>query len=163
MISRVIEDGLIACIPFTIVVWTTFLLKPRLWLHSLPVDIQAAAGPKTEAEKRATVSTGALVLLCFFGVPILLTWRLDAATPDGLTFREALVHLYAVWMVINLWDLVGIDWPYVYFMDPGRPPIPGTAGLAGYKDYAFHARKFVKASVFSLLIILPAAALIAMA
>ena len=51
-------------------------------------------------------------------------------------------------MVVNAWDLVGIDWPYAYCMDPDRPPIPGTAGAHGYKDHTFHARAFLKASVF---------------
>jgi hypothetical protein len=160
MLRRVILDGAIACVPFTIVAWTTFRLKPRWWLHSLPDDIQAAAGPKSAAERRATVWMGAIVLLCFFGVPIFLTWRLDAATPGGLSFGDAFLHLYGAWMIVNLWDLVGIDWPYAYLMDPDRPPIAGTAGLAGYKDYGFHARKFVKASMLSLLVIVPAAALI---
>jgi hypothetical protein len=51
---------------------------------------------------------------------------------------------------------------YAYFVDPSRPPIPGTNGARGYKDYRFHARAFVKASVFSLAIIAPAGILIAL-
>ena len=61
------------------------------------------------------------------------------------------------------WDLVLIDWPYAYFVDPSRPPIPGTAGALGYKDYGFHARAFLKASAFSLAIIVPAALLMSLA
>jgi hypothetical protein len=55
-----------------------------------------------------------------------------------------------------------MDWPYAYFVDPDRPPIPGTNGAAGYKNYAFHARAFLKASVFSLAIIVPAGIVIAL-
>jgi len=159
--SRILLDGLAACVPFSLVVWVTFLLKPRLWLHSLPSDIQEMAGPKTVAERRMTIWVGALVLLCFFGVPIVLTWRLHAEVPGGLTVGEALVHLYAVWMIVNLWDLVAIDWPYALVVDPRRPPIPGTEGARGYKDYGFHLRAFLKASVLGLVIIVPAAVLIA--
>lgn len=158
--GRILVDGLLACVPFSIVVWTSFTLTPRIWLHSLPPDIQAMAPPKTAAERRVTAWVAPLVLMSFFGVPILLTWRLHLEVVGGLSFRDALTHLYGVWMVINLWDLVGIDWPYAYFVDPNRPPIPGTAGADGYKDYAFHLRSFLKASVFSLAIILPAALLI---
>jgi hypothetical protein len=160
--SRVVSDGLIACIPFTVVVWASFLSKPRLWLHSLPSDIQAMAPPKTAAERRTTAWVGAIVLSCFFGVPIFLTWRLHARVPGGLSLLESIVHLYGVWMVVNVWDLVAIDWPYAYLVDPARPPIPGTAGARGYKDYGFHARAFLKASVFSLAIIVPAGALISL-
>lgn len=109
--GRVLADGATACVPFTLVVWVTFVLKPRVWLHSLPVDIQAMAPPKTAAERHATVWLGAVVLFCFFGVPSVMTWRLHSQTPGGLSLREAIVHLYAVWMIVNVWDLLAIDWP----------------------------------------------------
>ena len=161
MVTRIAWDGLIACVPFTLVVWASFLSAPRMWLHSLPADIQRMAPPKTAHERRLTSWIGALVLFTFFGIPALLTWRLGASTPGGLSFAQALTHLYGVWMIVNAWDLVGIDWPYAYLMDPRRPPIPGTEGAQGYKDYRFHAVAFVKASVFSLLFVVPAAAIIA--
>lgn len=159
-LTRIVTDGLVAVVPFSVVVWATFLTMPRMWLHSLPPDIQAMALPKTAAERRMTGVMGTLVLLCFFGVPSLLTWRFRNETPGGLSFLATLTHLYGVWAVVNLWDLVAIDWPYAYFVDPLRPPIPGTAGAKGYKNYGFHARAFVKASVLSLAIIVPAALLI---
>ena len=162
MLGRALTDGLMACVPFSIVVWASFLRRPRVWLHSLPPDILAMAPPKTAAERRMTIWLGAIVLLAFFGVPILLTWRLHAERAGGLSFGQALAHLYGVWMVVNAWDLVAIDWPYAYFVDPRRPPIPGTEGAAGYKDYGFHFRAFLKASVFGLAVIIPAAALIAL-
>jgi hypothetical protein len=160
--SRIAIDGLTACIPFSIVVWASFRLRPRMWLHSLPRDIQDLAPPKTDAERRLTAWVGPVVLFTFFGVPILMTWRLHAGTAGGLSFAEALTHLYGVWMIVNAWDLVAIDWPYAYFVDISRPPIPGTAGARGYKDYGFHGRAFLKASVFGLAVIVPAAAAIAL-
>ena len=160
--SRVVADGLVACVPFSVVVWASFLTMPRLWLHSLPPDIQAMAAPKTPMERRLTAVMGVVVLLSFFGVPIALTWRLQGETSGGLSFASAFTHLYGVWMVVNLWDLVLIDWPYAYFVNPNLPPIPGTAGAVGYKDYGFHLRGFLKASLFSLAIILPAALLISL-
>jgi hypothetical protein len=161
-VRRILTDGLIACVPFTIVVWTTFLARPRLWLHSLPADIQSMVAPKSAAERRTTVSLGALVLLCFFGVPSFLTWRLHSAVPGGLSLRDALTHLWGVWMIVNVWDLVAMDWPYAYFMDPSRPPIPGTAGASGYKDYGFHFRAFLKASLFGLGVVVPVAIVISL-
>jgi hypothetical protein len=156
MLSHILLDGALACIPFTVVVLTSFLLKPRLWLHSLPPDIQAMAPPKTPAERQLTNWMGGLVLFCFFGIPILLTWNRHLQYAGGFSSVEALAHLYGVWMLVNVWDLVGIDWPYAYWVDPLRPPIPGTEGAVGYKDYAFHAKAFFKASVLSLVLLVPA-------
>lgn len=159
-VDRILTDGLLACVPFSVVVWASFITRPRLWLHSLPADIQAMVPPKTADERRTSVWVGLLVLFTFFGVPSLLTWRLHLEIAGGLSFRESFTHLYGVWMVINLWDLVAIDWPYAYVVDPERPPIAGTAGARGYKDYGFHFRMFLKAAVLSLAIILPMALLI---
>jgi hypothetical protein len=161
-LRSILADGLVACIPFTLVVWASFLAKPRLWLHSLPPDIRAMAPPKSAAERRTTVWMGALVLLCFFGVPSFLTWRLHASVPGGLPFRDALTHLWGVWMIVIVWDLVVMDWPYAYLMNPGRPPIPGTRGARGYKDYGFHFRAFLKASVLGLAVVVPAAFVISL-
>lgn len=160
--TRVLADGLVACVPFSIVVWASFLSMPRLWLHSLPPDIQAMAPPKTAAERQMTGFMAVLVLSCFFGVPIALTWRLHSELSGDLSFTQAFAHLYGVWMIVNVWDLALIDWPYAYFVNPNRPPIPGTAGARGYKDYGFHTRAFLKASAFSLAIIVPAALLISL-
>ena len=160
MVTRIAIDGLIACVPFSVVVWASFLWRPRIWLHSLPADIQQMAAPKTAMETRLTARLGPVVLFTFFGVPALLTWRLHAGTPGGLPFWQVATHLYGVWMIVNAWDLVGIDWPYAYVVDTSHPPIPGTEGARGYKDYAFHARAFLKASVFGLAIIVPTAVLI---
>lgn len=161
MATRIAIDGLVACVPFSIVVWASFLSRPRIWLHSLPADIQRMAAPKTPVERRLTFWLGALVLFAFFGVPALLTWRFHMWTPGGLSFGQAVTHLYGVWMTVNVWDLLAIDWPYAYLVDATRPPIPGTEGARGYKDYGFHARAFLKASVFGLVVVIPAAALIA--
>lgn len=159
--SQMLLDGVLVSLPFTVVVWASFRWKPRLWLHSLPADIQAMVPPKTATERVATGWAGALVLLCFFGGPIALTWRRQTAVPGGVSFADTLGYLYGVWMVVNVWDLVVIDWLYAFWMDPEHPPIPGTAGARGYKNYGFHARAFVKASVLSLVVLVPAAALLA--
>jgi hypothetical protein len=161
-LRSILADGLVACMPFTLVVGASFRATPRLWLHSLPPDIRAMAPPKSAAERRTTVWMGALVLLCFFGVPSFLTWRLHAGVPGGLPFRDALTHLWGVWMIVNVWDLVVMDWPYAYLVDPGRPPIPGTRGARGYKDYGFHFRAFLKASVLGLVVVVPAAFVISL-
>lgn len=156
MLSHILTDGLVTCVPFSVVVLASFLLKPRLWLHSLPADIQALAPPKTRAERRLTGWMGSLVLICFFGLPMLFTWQRHRQVAGGFSSAEAVAYLYGVWMIVNAWDLLVIDWPYAYWVNPDRPPIPGTEGAAGYKDYGFHAKAFFKASVFSLALIVPA-------
>ena len=76
--------GLLVCIPFSLFVYVTFSRWPRLWLHSLPLDIAALAGPKTVDEERQT----RLLLM-----PILLIL-------PGLSFVSAIVA--ARWWTVDL-------------------------------------------------------------
>ena len=140
--GRILLDGLTACAPFSMIVWLSFLVVPRIWLHAFPADIRRMAPPKTWGERRLTVIVGTGVLLCFFGLPILLTWKWFGETPGGFSFRDTLIHLYGCWMVVNLWDLLLIDWPYAYLVDPRRPPIPGTAGARGTRTTRFTGGRF---------------------
>lgn len=160
---RILTDGLIASLPFAVVVWISFLTMPRLWLHSLPDDIQGMAAPKTPRERRLTGIMGVFVLLTFFGLPIFLTWQLKVEMGGALPFGAVMGHLYGVWFIVNLWDLVLIDWVYIALVNPEKPPIPNTAGAAGYKDYRFHFNSFLKACVLSLIILIPAAVIITLA
>ena len=161
-INRVLIDGLTVSIPFALVVWISWFTKPRLWLHSLPDDIQAMAPPKTPREKQLTIFMGVFIMATFFGGPILLTWRWNLEQ-NGLPFRIILVHLYSVWLIVNVWDLLLIDWLFTTFVNPQKPPIAGTEGAAGWKNYRFHLYAGLKASIFSLFLIVPAAALISLA
>lgn len=150
-----ILHGLLICLPFTLFVIITFSKWPRLWLHSLPPDIAAMAGPKTPEEVKQTRLLVIPVLLILPGLSF--ASALYAATRLGidLSFLGAVRHIYGIWVIVHLWDLVVIDWGYALIMDPQRPPIAGTAGARGYRDYAFHFRAFVRAVIMSALGVLP--------
>jgi tetrahydromethanopterin S-methyltransferase subunit B len=52
-------------------------------------------------------------------------------------------------MVFNLFDLLIADWLVFVKIQPKAIVLPGTEGMAGYKDYAFHFRGFLVGIVFS--------------
>jgi hypothetical protein len=49
-----------------------------------------------------------------------------------------------VLLVFNLVDLLILDWLLFCTITPRWIVIPGTAGMAAYKDYLFHFRAFLK-------------------
>ncbi|MDH3376856.1 MAG: hypothetical protein OEQ39_07805 [Gammaproteobacteria bacterium] len=155
--------GLALCIPFTVFAIGTFWVRPRLWLHSLPPDIQEMAGPKTDREVRQTKWLLIAYLLLLPGGSIVSLLFAAASARVELTVVGAFVHLYGVWVIVQLWDLVIIDVGHILFIDPDSPPIPGTNGAAGYKDFAFHARAFAKACFVSLVFVGPAALVLGLA
>lgn len=135
---------------FTVFVVGTLRWKPRLWLQDFPADIQAMAGPKTPAEKRLTQVIGIPFILLFFGLPLLLSWDLKAMMGTGFSFLSAWLYGYALFFSVNLWDLVVIDWLGSLLVDPQNPPIAGTEGAKGYRDYAFHFKAFLKGCALGL-------------
>ena len=64
--TQFFTDSAIYVAAFTAVVLVSFLWKPRLWVHDLPTDIQAMAGPKTPLERRQTRLLGVVM------IPVLL-------------------------------------------------------------------------------------------
>lgn len=129
---------------FTVFVVGTVLWKPRIWLHDFPADIQAMADPKTPAEERLTRVLGVPFILLFFGLPLLLGWDLKAILGPEFTFLNAWLYGYALFFGVNLWDLIVLDWFGFLLVDPQNPPIPGTEGAQGYRDYAFHFYAFLR-------------------
>src|SRR5690606_6274766 len=137
-LTTTLVHGLLICIPFSLFVSVTFSQWPRLWLHSLPPDIQRLAGPNTAAEQRKTRFLLFPFLLIRPGRSIASAFLAAHAARVDLSFIGVTIHIYGIWIVVHLWDLLIIDFGYALLMDPKSPPIAGTAGAKGYKDFRFH-------------------------
>jgi hypothetical protein len=135
---------------FTVFVLGTIFWKPRIWLHDFPADIQAMAPPKTPEEERLTWMVAVPFMLMFFGLPILLALDLKTVLGADFSFLAAWLYGYALFFGVNLWDLLALDWLGFALTDPQNPPIPGTAGARGYRDYAFHFYGFLKGCLIGL-------------
>lgn len=155
-----ILHGLVICIPFTIFVAVSFMINPRLWLHSLPADIQRRAQPKTPRE--ILITRFVLLPIFILILPGLSLWStvmivkpLVSVAPS-IPLVALITHLYIMWIVVHLWDLVVIDGISMALINPARPPIAGTENAAGWRDIKFHVRSFGKAVVNSAFFVVPA-------
>jgi hypothetical protein len=161
-LSTTLVHGLLICLPFSAFVLVSFWRWPRLWLHSLPPDIARLAGPKTPEEETQTRYLLVAFLLILPGPSLLSAVLAAEAASVDLSFVGALAHIYGIWVIVHVWDFVVIDCGYAALMDPRRPPIPGTEGAKGYKDYAFHFRMLLRAVVMSALFVVPGAAFVSL-
>ena len=150
-INRVLIDGLVLSLVFTVVVVGSIKLNYRLWIQDFPPDIRAMLPPKTREEKRQTVWVAIPLFAVILAGP-LVSLLLSEASRGQMGFLQAWLHAYLVWQVVNLWDMVVIDWIGFRLVDPANPPIPGTAGAKGYRDYRFHFVGFLKGSVMGVVI-----------
>lgn len=161
-LATTVLNGLLICIPFTLFVLVTFWGWPRLWLHSLPEDIAAMAGPKTQAEERATKFLLIPYLLILPGLSVASAiWSAQAAGIE-LTFIGAVLHIYLIWIIVHVYDFAVIDFAHALLINPGKPPIKGTEGAKGWKDMGFHFRSLLKAVPNSAIFVVPAAFVISL-
>lgn len=157
-LTQLLTDGLLASIIFTISIGLIVWRFPRVMLHDFPADIQAMVPPKTAREKRLTYVLGVPIFAIFIGLPLYQVLALKAANDGVLSLGAAFAYAYGIFLIVNLWDLVVMDWILMtVFVDPQKPPLAGSEGAAGWRDYGFHFRGFVKGTVIGLVMMLPVA------
>jgi len=153
--QAVIENGLIFGAIFSLVMSAIIVLSlrrnPMIWAERAPEDIKQAVGPIDEHARQQRRTFGILTLLFLLLILILSIYRLNAIQ-GGLTFWSVFLNVFIVVMVWNLVDLLIIDWLLLVIIQPKFIFIPGTEGLAGYKDFAFHFRGFLKGIIYSVVI-----------
>ena len=145
-LQLVLLDGGLLTLVSAVFIGATIWWKPRLWLQDFPPDLRAALPPKTAEERRLTALVATPWFIVLFGGLGATAARFGTA--HG--YPAMALHVYLVWLMFNLFDLLVIDWLGMHLVDPDDPPFEGTAGLAGYRDYRFHAVGFAKGSVMGL-------------
>lgn len=121
--------------------------NPEMMLNDYPPDIKAAYGPARNPQSKRLAIVVALVLLALVLAALGMALAgLPRPASFGAGYWMALVTIWTVLMTFNVVDLLLLDFPLVFFK-PKRFILPGTEGLAGYSDYGFHARGFVKGTI----------------
>lgn len=123
--------------------------NPRLLLQDYPKDVRAAVPPKTPAEKRlSSYWAGAfLLLLIAFATLAALSAK---ATHQG--FAGVFLSVCGVTFLFNLVDWLILDWLIICTITPRFVVIPGTEGMAGYKNYAMHFKGFLIGTAVSVVV-----------
>lgn len=143
IINHALAYGVILSgILFTLILGLT-RINPEIMLKDYPPDIQAKYGPMSERSKRQRLPVALFIIAVLLGiVAISFRWVRTNAGGD-IPFQDAVVHLFVMFSVFNLLDWLVLDWLIVVTICPSFMILPGTEGLAGYKDYGIHFRGFV--------------------
>jgi hypothetical protein len=136
-LKRVLIDGTTLSVLLTIVIYGSIYVNPLMWISDYPPDIQAAVGTADVpiGQKLATV---ALSLCIVVGVPLYSNAKLRRQNDGKLSFLAAFIHSALLMFFFAVWDLLVLDWLIFVTIQPDFIVIPGTEGLAGYRDYWFH-------------------------
>ena len=140
--SKILIDGGITTLIFTVIVLGMLLYNPRLFLggNDYPPDVVAAAPPITAQEKRMSIILSIPFMLLVIGVPVYSTLSFNAQVGGGAPFWALFWHTFGVIMMPFLFDLLFLDWWMFCTITPSFVVIPGTEGFAGYKDKLFHLK-----------------------
>jgi hypothetical protein len=118
------------------------LRNPRVMLQDFPEDVRRAVPPKTPAERRETVFWVVPFAAVLFGLPLAAAIVTRTQQPD-LSYGGAFLAALTPLVIFNLFDLLIVDWLVLCTLTPGFMMLPGTEGMAGYKDYGPHFRGFL--------------------
>ena len=142
--------GLVLSVLFTLVLLGAVFVNAEIMQNDYPPDVKKTYGaeknPKTRGQKRIF---SLLFLAVLFGV---IAWSVVSAaraSSTPLTILPLFVLVFIEVFTFNLWDLLIIDWLIFNTIQPKFIFLPGTEGLAGYKDYYFHFKGFLTGIVFS--------------
>jgi hypothetical protein len=122
-------------------VFSSLYVNPMIWVHDAPADIREKAGPKNAKTKWQTMLFGIPFMLILFGGIVHSNLQLKRQREGNLPFKLAFWQAYGLLLYFWLFDLVIIDWLCLLTLKPKFALIPGTEGLAGNDDYAFHLRE----------------------
>lgn len=117
-------------------------VNPEIMLNDYPPDIKARWGPMTERTKRQRTLVAGIFLVAILVVVVWSLETLPAFVARDLTFGSAFAYFAILFGTFNVFDLLVIDCGLVYWQ-PRFVVLPGTEGMAGYRDYRFHFRGFL--------------------
>jgi hypothetical protein len=120
-------------------------LNPETMVDGYPPDIQAKHGPMSEQAKRHKKLVGLP-----FGIILIGFLVLSILTLEEVNFLTVFVNTFVILLLFNLVDLLVLDWLIFNTIQPSFIVLPGTEGMTGYRDYAFHFRKFLRGMVGAL-------------
>lgn len=137
---RLLVDGPLLGLTFTLFVIASLRLDRRLWLDDYPPDIRAAVGNAVTAPLAVRVIVAGVFLTLMLG-GLLCSNRLmarDLGRPVG--FGRSFAHTFALILIVSVIDLLVVDWLVFTAWEPAFVVFPGTESLPGYKDNGFHVQ-----------------------
>lgn len=122
---------------------TSGALALDMWVGDYPPDIQQKYGPMSPRAARLRPWFAIAVFAAFLGIPMLGLFALQARL-GSVPFLPAFAFASAALLFFNIFDLLVLDWLLFCTVQPRMMVLPGTEGMAGYRDYRFHFVGFLK-------------------
>ena len=148
---RILRDGALLSVVTSTYLLVLLRFNPRMFLKHFPKEIREIVPPKSEKERRMSILLGVPLGLLFIGSTFAsaLLWR--ASAQGSLSFWELFAHVFGLFFLFNLVDLLILDWLIVCRFTPRWLIIPGTEHIVMPKEYLYHFKGFLMGTVVSVI------------
>jgi uncharacterized membrane protein YhaH (DUF805 family) len=140
--------GLVLSLILTILLIIAGTIALDLFVDDYPSEIKQKYGPMSQRAARLRPYIATLLFIPIFVVPIVGLFRLRTNI-ESVSFLPAFVFSGITLLVFNLFDLIILDWLFFCTIQPRSMVLPGTEGMAAYRDYRFHFIGFLKGLGFT--------------
>ncbi|MET7639965.1 hypothetical protein [Streptomyces sp. NPDC005438] len=154
-----LQLGLAASALFCVVIMGGAALAPDALLHDYPPAIReryvALHGGKSARGARVARLMGVGVGLVLTVTPVVTVALLRGRAPEEPGFWAGFTVGFGIFTLINLVDLVLVDWLVFCTLRPAFFTLPGTEGMPEYRDLSFHWKVLVPRPVPVPLLLVP--------
>jgi hypothetical protein len=119
-----------------------------IFVDDYPPDIKQKYGPMSPRAARLRPIVAAVLFITVLVIPVIGLFVLQGET-SSISFLSAFVFSAFTLLVFNIFDLIILDWLVFCTIQPRSMVLPGTEGMAGYRNYHFHFIGFLKGLGFS--------------
>jgi hypothetical protein len=118
-------------------------LAMDMWVGDYPPDIQQKYGRMSARGARLRPYVAVAFFAAALAIPIVGLFGLEVRL-GRVTFLPAFLFSGVTLLVFNVFDLLILDWLLFCTVQPRWIVLPGTEGMAAYRDYRFHFIGFLK-------------------
>ena len=140
IMTRILIEGGILTLLFCGVAVGILYFRPRISLSDYPEDVKAIVPPRTKNE--LLVGIIITIPLLFLGViiPLHSVWLLKVQNNGILTYWMSFITIFGEYFFFSMFDLIVLDMWMFCKWTPKFLVLPGTEGMAGYKNYKPHIK-----------------------
>jgi hypothetical protein len=144
----VLINGLILALLLTTLAAIGGAVALDMFVDNYPPDIQQKYGSMSPRAARLRPYFATVFFIPILVVPLIGLFLLQRAI-EFIGFWQAFAFAGGTLLVFNLFDLFILDWLLFCTLQPRAMVLPGTEGMAGYRDYRFHFIGFLKGLGFT--------------
>ena len=145
-------DGLIYGLALSLILTMLSIIAGAIaldmFVDDYPPEIKQKHGPMSPRAARLRPYLATLLFIPVLFVPMVGLFSLRTHI-ESVSFLSAFVFSGITLLVFNLFDLIILDWLFFCTIQPRSMVLPGTEGMAAYRDYRFHFIGFLKGLGFT--------------